>query len=192
MFCDVRDFTPFAESAEATHVIAVLNGLFEAIVPIVDRHGGHVDKFMGDGLLAIFGAPEGYLDHADRAVAAGLDIVATVNNSDGPLRVGVGVNSGRVVAGSIGGAGRLNFSVIGDPVNTAARVEAATRRTGDDMLITAATSTMMTRPPALVSRGTVALKGKAEPVEVLAPQGTGEATRPASAEMSPPAAPHQA
>src|SRR6266576_1247342 len=127
MFVDVRGFTPFAERSEATEVVATLNALFEVIVPIVTEHGGHVDKFMGDGLLATFGAPEGYTDHADRAVAAGLEIVEAVNRPDAELKVGVGINTGRVVAGSIGGAGRLNFSVIGDAVNVSARVEAARR-----------------------------------------------------------------
>jgi adenylate cyclase len=169
LFCDVRGFTSYAESAAATEVVATLNRLFEVMVPIVDRHGGHVDKFIGDGLLAVYGAPEAYLDHADRALATACDIVTAVGESGIGLKVGVGVNTGRVVAGSIGGAGRLNFSVIGDAVNVAARVEAATRETGDDVLITAATRSMLLNRVPLVSRGTVALKGKAEPLEVFAP-----------------------
>jgi class 3 adenylate cyclase len=171
MFVDVRGFTAFAERAEATEVVGALNALFEVMVPAVTRHGGHVDKFMGDGLLAVFGAPEDYPDHADRAVAAGLEIVEAVNRPQAALEVGVGINSGRVVAGSIGGAGRLNFSVIGDAVNVSARVEAATRETGDDLLITSATRDALTRPLKLASRGSVPLKGKAQPVEVLAPEG---------------------
>jgi adenylate cyclase len=143
--------------------------MFEVMVPIVDRNGGHVDKFIGDGLLAVFGAPEAYADHADRAVAAACEIVAAVHDGDSGLSVGAGVNTGRVVAGSIGGAGRLNFSVIGDAVNVAARVEAATRETGDDVLITAATKRLLLNQLPLVSRGTVTLKGKAEPLEVFAP-----------------------
>jgi class 3 adenylate cyclase len=171
LFCDVRGFTSYAENAPATEVIASLNGLFELIVPIVDRHGGHVDKFIGDGLLAVFGAPEAYPDHADRAVAAACAIVAATA-AGSALSVGVGVNTGRVVAGSIGGAGRLNFSVIGDAVNVAARVEAATRQTGDDVLVTAATKRLLIAGTPMVSRGTVVLKGKAEPVEVFAPVAT--------------------
>jgi len=169
MFCDVREFTSYAEKAEATEVVATLNRLFETVVPIVDRHGGHVDKFIGDGLLAVFGAPEPFPDHADRAVTAACEIVSAVNAGDTGLTVGVGVNTGRVVAGSIGGGGRLNFSVIGDAVNVAARVEGATRQTGDDVLVTAATRDLMLGRPALVSRGTISLKGKAEPLEVFAP-----------------------
>ena len=169
LFCDVRGFTSYAENAAATEVVATLNRMFEVMVPIVDRHGGHVDKFIGDGLLAVFGAPEPYPDHADRAVAAACEIVSAVHDGDSGLSVGAGVNTGRVVAGSIGGAGRLNFSVIGDAVNVAARVEAATRETGDDVLITAATKRLLLNKVPLVSRGTVALKGKAEPLEVFAP-----------------------
>lgn len=169
LFCDVRGFTSYAEQAAATEVVATLNRLFEVMVPIVDRHGGHVDKFIGDGFLAVFGAPEPYLDHADRALATACDIVAAVNANGNGLHVGVGVNTGRVVAGSIGGAGRLNFSVIGDAVNVAARVEAATRQTGDDVLITADTKRLLLDRRPMVSRGTVPLKGKAEPLEVFAP-----------------------
>jgi adenylate cyclase len=168
MFVDVRGFTAFAEQSEPTEVVGELNRMFEVMVPIVAKHGGHVDKFLGDGLLAVFGTPEGWDDHADRAVAAGQEIVRSVNRPDATLRVGVGINTGPVVAGSIGGAGRLNFSVIGDAVNVSARVEAATRDTGDDLLITQATREALRNPLELESRGTVALKGKAEPVEVLA------------------------
>jgi adenylate cyclase len=171
MFCDVRGFTSYAERAPATEVIATLNRLFSVMVPIVDKHGGHVDKFIGDGLLAVFGAPEVYPDHADRAFAAAREIVTATAAANTGLSVAAGVNTGRVVAGSIGGAGRLNFSVIGDAVNIAARVEAATRETGDDVLITAATAAMLKGDVPLVSRGSMPLKGKAEPLEVFAPDG---------------------
>ncbi len=187
MFCDVPGFTPFAEQVSAREVVATLNGLFERIVPVIDRHGGHVDKFIGDGLLAVFGAPEGYPDHADRALAAGLEILQSVNVADAPVNVCVGINSGPVVAGSIGGAGRLNFSVIGDTVNVAARVEAATRDVEDDLLITAATARALTTPAELVSRGSIPLKGKSEPVELLAPAGRRSVRAGASVAARPPA-----
>ena len=171
MFCDVPAFTPFAESVSATEVISSLNELFEILVPIIGRHGGHVDKFMGDGLLAVFGAPENFPDHADRALAAGLEIVEAIGRRETPLKVNVGINTGRVVAGSIGGAGRLNFSVIGDAVNVAARVEAATRETGDELLVTRATRDALAQPAEMVSRGSIPLKGKSEPMELFAATG---------------------
>lgn len=169
LFCDVRGFTSYAETASAPEVIATLNEMFSVIVPIVEHYGGHVDKFLGDGLLAVFGTPREYADHADRAVAAACEIGAVDVFGESGLTVGVGVNSGTVVAGPLGGAGRLNFSVIGDAVNTAARVEAATRRTGDDVLITEATRALLTEERELRPRGGIELKGKAEPVELYAP-----------------------
>ena len=179
LFCDVRAFTAFAERAEATEVVECLNELFEAIVPIVARHGGQVDKFVGDGLLAVFGAPERFRDHADRALAAGLEMLrVTEDGAAGDLRVGVGINSGRVVAGAIGGGGRLNFSVIGDVVNVAARVEAATRETGDGILLTAETRDRLTRSRPLVPRGSTTLKGREEPIELFAPASAADIVPP--------------
>lgn len=184
LFCDVRSFTSFAEHAEATEVVACLNELFEAIVPVVARHGGHVDKFVGDGLLAVFGAPEMFRDHADRALRAGLEMVRlTEDGVAGDLRVGVGINSGPVVAGAIGGGGRLNFSVIGDVVNVAARVEAATRETGDGLLLTSDTRDLLTRSLPLVPRGATALKGREEPIELFAPGSAASSVPPAAAAL---------
>jgi class 3 adenylate cyclase len=171
LFCDVRDFTGFAAEAQASEVVARLNELFEAVVPIIARHGGHVDKFVGDGLLAVFGAPEPYQDHAERAVRGAIEIAQAANHGDsGLLRVGIGVNSGRVVAGSIGGAGRLNFSVIGDAVNVAARVEAATRELDEEVLITETTRDFLGDRFELVSRGAHEMRGRSEPVELFAPR----------------------
>lgn len=171
LFMDVRGFTSYAEQAPAADVVARLNELFELVVPIILRHGGHANKFIGDGLLAVFGAPERHVDHADRAVAAACEIAASVQQRyDGGLGVGVGVHSGPVVVGTVGGGGRLDFTVIGDTVNTAARVESATRSTGDDVLITDETRRRLrsdatqwdARPP-------IELKGKTERIGLLAP-----------------------
>lgn len=172
LFVDVRGFTRFAESVPAPQVVETLNGLFAEMVPVVEAFGGHVDKFIGDGLMAVFGAPEAQPDHADRALEAARMIVDAVHLGSTGLRVAAGINSGVVVAGPIGGAGRLNFSVVGDVVNVAARVEAATRETGDDVLVTADTRDRLTRPHDLVSRGEVSVKGKSQPLEVWAPPPT--------------------
>jgi adenylate cyclase len=172
MFIDVRGFTGFAEQAEAQEVVAFLNDLYGLIVPILLRHGGHATKFIGDGLLAVFGAPERLLDHAERAVAAALEIARAVDERFGDeCRVGVGVNSGRVVVGTIGGGGRLDFTVIGDPVNTAARVEAATRETGDDVLITESTRALLGRDlGGWEERPPIPLRGKGQPIALYAPR----------------------
>ena len=171
LFCDVRDFTEFAAGAEAKEVVAALNSLFEVVVPVVARHGGHVDKFEGDGLLAVFGAPEPHPDHAIRATRAAVEICRRVNERGeaGELRIGVGVNTGSVVAGAIGGAGRLNFSVIGDAVNVAARVEAMTRKLDHDVLITDATAQAVEPKLRIEPVGAHDLKGVREKVELYAP-----------------------
>jgi class 3 adenylate cyclase len=172
MFLDVRDFTAFAERSAPTEVVALLNDLWALVVPALLRHGGHANKFIGDGLLAVFGAPDPQPDHAERAVAAALDIAQCVRQQyDGRIAVGIGVNSGPVVAGTVGGGGRVEFTVIGDAVNTAARVEAATRETGDDVLITDATRGLLTRRRfGLLERGTVPMKGKQTEVRLWAPK----------------------
>jgi adenylate cyclase len=170
MFIDIRDFTGFAEKTAADRVVAAINELFEQFVPVIHDHGGWVDKFVGDGLLAVFGAPRREPDHADQALASALEIAANVTSSYG-LTIGVGLNSGQVVAGNIGGAGRLEFSVIGDAVNVAARVEAATRETGDTILIAQRCQELLKAPhPKLIERRDVALKGKTEPVRLYAPE----------------------
>lgn len=170
LFMDIRGFTSYSESAEPQEVVARLNDLYGQVVPVILEHGGHANKFIGDGLLAIFGAPTRLTDHADRAVDAGLEIARLVRERyNGGLRVGIGINSGRVVAGTIGGGGRLDFTVIGDAVNTASRVESATRETDDDVLITAATKERMDREGDWEERPAIPLKGKSEEIALFAP-----------------------
>jgi adenylate cyclase len=170
MFLDVRDFTGFAEKSDAKDVVSTLNELFELAVPIVREHGGHVDKFVGDGLLAVFGAPRPAADHADRALAAACEIANAVSERFGDrLQIGIGLNSGRVVAGNIGGAGRLEFSVIGDAVNVASRVEAATRDTGDAVLLSEETRARLRNGDVeLEERPGLELKGKSGSVTLHA------------------------
>jgi class 3 adenylate cyclase len=177
LFLDIRDFTAFAERASARDVVTTLNRFWELVVPVVSGRGGHANKFIGDGLLAVFGAPEPIPDHADRAVAAGIDIVRRVRTEyGGEVRVGVGVNSGPVVAGTIGGGGRLEFTVIGDTVNTAARVERVTRTTDRDMLITHATHGLLASGHGGFEECERAeLKGKTEHVRLYSPTELGVA-----------------
>ena len=146
-----------------------MNEFLELVVPTLTRHGGHANKFVGDGVLGVFGAPVELPDHADRAVAAASELAGAAEERFGErLQIGVGINSGEVIAGTIGGGGKLEFTVIGDPVNVAARVEQMTRETGDTVLLTEATRSLLSRQPELESRGAIALKGRAEPVPVFA------------------------
>jgi adenylate cyclase len=169
---DIRDFTRFAERASAREVVDRLNEFYELVVPLLVRHGGYPDKYVGDGLLGVFGAPQPIVAHADRAVAAAIEIARAVQDRyRGELRVGIGVNSGLVVAGTVGGGGHVEFTVIGDPVNTAARVEQVTRQTGDAVLVTDATQRLLCLDHGgFDARPAAPLKGKRERVRLWAPR----------------------
>lgn len=169
MFVDIRDFTPFAEANSAEDTVARLNALFGIVVPAVVDAGGHVNKFLGDGALAVFGAPDDLEDHADAAVIAAVLIHRLVaERFGGELRIGTGINTGKVIAGTIGGGSKLEFTLIGDTVNVAARVEQLTKTTGDAILLThQSVDALAARPPELVDRGFHAVKGKSAAVQVF-------------------------
>ena len=169
LFFDVKDFTTLSETLLPRQTVSLLNGLFELVVPILQRHGGHSIKFVGDGGMTLFGAPELHADHADRAVTAAQEVVTAIEQKlAGELDVGIGINSGRVLVGSIGGGGCLEFTAIGDAVNVASRVERATRETGDPILITEATKNLLRSTGEFKPRLKVPLKGRAEPVALYA------------------------
>ena len=177
MFLDIRDFTGFSERTPARDVVGTINRLFERVVPSIHAHGGRVDKYVGDGLLAVFGAPRRQPDHADEALAAALEIARSLceprqDEQDEELpEIGIGLSSGTVVAGNVGGDGRFEFTVIGDAVNVASRVEAATRQTGDIVLVAERTVSLLEHAEVeLVERTGVELKGKSETVSVYAPK----------------------
>ena len=169
MFVDIRDFTPFAEANTAEDTVARLNALFEIVVPAVVDAGGHVNKFLGDGALAVFGAPNDLADHADAALGAAIAIHHRVaERFGGELRIGIGINTGVVIAGTIGGGGKLEFTLIGDTVNVAARVEQLTKTTDDAILLTQqCVDALASRPPGLIDRGFHVLKGKSAAVQVF-------------------------
>jgi adenylate cyclase len=169
MFVDIRDFTPFAEANTAEDTVARLNSLFEIVVPAVVDAGGHVNKFLGDGALAVFGAPNDLADHADAALKAAVLIQRLATERFGnELRIGIGINTGKVIAGTIGGAGKLEFTLIGDTVNVAARVEQLTKTTGDAILLTQqCVDSLASRPLGLIDRGFHVLKGKSAALQVF-------------------------
>ncbi len=131
LFADVVGFTPLAESRGAEQVVALLNELFTVLTEIVFRHGGTVDKFIGDCIMAVWGAPVAQEDHAARALAAAEDMMRfleTANEGwkekyDVEVRLGIGVNSGEAIVGNIGSDKRMEYTVVGDVVNVAARLE---------------------------------------------------------------------
>jgi class 3 adenylate cyclase len=168
LFIDIRGFTTFADRSTARDAVDYLNEFFALVVPVVTRHGGHANKLLGDGLLGVFGAPDPCPDHADRAIVASRDMLDTVDEHFGErCRIGIGINSGLVLVGTVGGGDLHELGLIGDPVNVAARVQNATRELGEPLLLTEATRLLLEREgDRLEPRGDLRLKGKAEPVTV--------------------------
>ena len=133
MFVDIRDFTALSRRVQAAEMLEILNEYYEVLVEIVFRYEGTVDKFMGDGMMVIWGAPVTYEDDAQRAVLASMEIQHSIGdfNNRGrdrmgfPIQAGIGINTGPVVAGYIGSSRTMSYSVIGDTVNSASRLCAA-------------------------------------------------------------------
>lgn len=147
MMSDIRSFTSLSERMAPEEVVAMLNGYFAGQVGAVLHYRGRVDKFMGDAILAVFGAPIPLEDHALRAVLACIQMRAALAEfnkqwtADGrrPIRIGIGVNTGQVVVGNIGSTERMEYTIIGDTVNTTQRVEDLTKEFATDILITETT-----------------------------------------------------
>jgi adenylate cyclase len=168
LFVDIRGFTSFADRTSAREAVEYLNEFFGVVVPVVTAHGGHVHQLLGDGLLGVFGAPDPCPEHADRALAAASDMLGAVESHFGErCRIGIGINSGLVLVGTIGGGEHVELGVIGDPVNVAARVQDATRELGEPLLLTEATRCLLDGADIeLEGRGTLSLRGKTRPVAV--------------------------
>lgn len=151
LFADIRDFTLIAGQMPAHDVVALLNEYFESMVDVVFDHGGTLDKYLGDGLMVIFGAPVAQVDHADRAVhcaRAMVDALERLNQrragrGQQPIHVGIGIHSGPCVVGSIGSSRRLEYTAVGDTVNLASRIEGATKRLGANILFSEATASRL-------------------------------------------------
>ncbi|MEX2044351.1 MAG: adenylate/guanylate cyclase domain-containing protein [Opitutus sp.] len=184
LFADLRGFTTLSEKLIPHDLLTLLNRYLDRMSSEIERHGGIIDKFIGDAIMALFGAPLAQPDSANRAIAASLamqDALAGLNRElagEGrpELGIGIGINTARVVAGNIGSHRRLNYSVIGDGVNVAARLQSLTRTAEyrATIITSAATVSAATGPGAFRTRplGIVSVKGRAEPVEIFAVEPT--------------------
>lgn len=171
MFVDFRDFTGAARLRSPQQVVERLDGAFAVLVEILDRHSGIVNKFLGDGFLALFGAPIAEPDAARRAVAAAREMIDAMarNNADNEwqLRIGIGIHMGNVVAGNVGSRRRKEYTVIGDTVNFAARLETLNKDFASQLLISADVREALGETGGdAVSLGAVPIKGYQEPQTV--------------------------
>jgi len=170
LFLDIRGFTAGTRTRTAPETVALLNDFFAEMVEIVDRHNGIVNKFLGDGFLALFGAPFDDHDAAEDAVAAGQAMLAAIDrwNVARPaqvLRVGIGIHIGDTVTGTVGSSQRKEYTVIGDTVNLAARLEQLTKEVGARLLVSDALGEIA-RTKGGQDLGPVAIRGYDEKLRV--------------------------
>jgi len=170
MFVDIRGFTAAARRRSPQEVVDRLDAAFAVLVEIVDRNSGIVNKFLGDGFLALFGAPFDDPDAALRAVTAGREMLAAIEQhnvgSDWPLRIGIGIHFGDVVAGNVGSPRRKEYTVIGDTVNFASRIEGLNKEFGSQFLISDAVHRAIGDAAGGTSLGDVPVRGYEQPVRV--------------------------
>ncbi len=164
LFCDLRGFTSFAEKLAPEEVVTILNDHFDTMSGLIARHAGYVVDFLGDGLFAVFGAPEAAADHAARAVTCGIEmqLARDARNREyfakgwPPLDMGIGINTGLAVVGNMGSSRRIKYGVVGHPVNLAARIESFT--VGGQVLVS--DSTREALADRLVADGPVEVEAK--------------------------------
>jgi adenylate cyclase len=180
LFSDIRGFTTFSESRDPGQVLDVLNAYHEEMTAAVMDHGGTLISFMGDGIMATFGSPIEMNDHADRAFAAAREMLEVrlpkvnewMNENDvgAEFQIGIGLNSGPVMAGNIGSQQRLEFTTIGDTVNTAARLEGMTKGSGHSMFVADSTRERLSEGDGELSFvDSFPIRGRAEEIRVWAP-----------------------
>ncbi|MGB9722949.1 MAG: adenylate/guanylate cyclase domain-containing protein [Chloroflexia bacterium] len=193
LFADIRDFTRLSEEYDPEAMVRILNEYFTAIVEVAQAHGGMVNKFGGDSTLVVFGAPAPHPDHAERALETALEMrrrLAQINaerltRGEVPIRMGIGINTGEVVAGTVGSPDRLEYTVIGDAVNLSARIQGLNKEFPEyDILISEYTYQALPERERYTMRnlGKMALKGKSEAVGIYAVLGRSESDGPKAAQ----------
>jgi adenylate cyclase len=180
LFSDIRGFTTFSETRDPGEVLEVLNRYHEEMTDAIMAHGGTLISFMGDGIMAVFGAPIEMDDHADRAYASAKEMLAErlprVNEwmrergLDQEFQIGIGLNSGPVMAGNLGSQRRLEYTTIGDTVNTASRLEGMTKGSGHSLFVADSTRDLLSeRDGELSYVDSMPVRGRAEEIRVWAP-----------------------
>ena len=170
LYSDLEAFTSIVEDMPPEKVVRMLNEYFPAVIEPIERHGGVVNQFQGDAMLVTFNVPVEDPRHADEAVSAAREIQQAVTGrkfAGMSLRTRIGINTGTVVAGNVGSGDRINYTVHGDAVNLAARLEQLNKDYGTHVLVSGSTVALLTGTYALESIGEVEIRGKFKPVEIF-------------------------
>jgi adenylate cyclase len=175
LFSDIRGFTSVTERGQPEEIVAMLNQYFTRMVEIVFRHKGTLDKFVGDMVMALFGAPLDDSAHADHAVEAALDMIDALHELNArwqaegreALDIGIGINTGPMIAGNIGSEAIMSSTVIGDAVNLGSRLESLNKQYGTRIIISESTRAALTGRYLIRPLGEVVVKGKTEPVAIF-------------------------
>lgn len=178
LFADIRGFTTISEQLTPEAVVDLLNRYFATVEPVIQEHGGWINKFGGDSLLAVFGAPVPHEDHAQRALRAAVGIRAALRAfnqaqtaaGEPPVHIGIGIHSGEILAGNVGSPARMEYTVIGDVVNVASRIDGLNKDWGTDILVSADAwaAARLEGQVAVRAMPPVALKGKTQLTQVYA------------------------
>jgi adenylate cyclase len=173
LFADIRGFTPLADALGPRATVELLNRYFSYMADVIGAEGGVIDKFIGDAIMALFGLPTSRGDDADRAVAAARNMHRALKlmnerltRSEPQLEIGIGIASGLLVAGQIGSPDRMNYTVIGDPVNLAARIEGVTKSYGNAILICEETFAKLSRKVPTRRVDVLVVKGRQTPTTI--------------------------
>ncbi|MDM8560750.1 adenylate/guanylate cyclase domain-containing protein [Candidatus Parabeggiatoa sp. HSG14] len=172
MFLDIRDFTTFSEKHPPEEIVNFLNILFEPMIEIVNRHQGVINKFLGDGFMAIFGAPLSDGKDSQHAIDAAQEIIETVKqkilkDEIPPIRIGIGLHTGQAVTGNVGSAQRKEYTVIGDVVNLASRIEQLNKQFNSQLLISAEVWNVIIQEEInVIDKGLIQVKGRKESVKI--------------------------
>jgi adenylate cyclase len=169
LFTDVRGFTSLSEKLEPEEVTAIMNQALTIQADAVQKYGGMVDKYIGDAMMAIFNAPLDLDNHEEKAILAALQIQHDMQAAGLDIAIGIGLNSGKSVLGNLGSSSRFDYTAIGDAVNTAARLESATKAVGVDLLIgeTTANALIGTKLEKPIRRlDDIEVKGKAKKLKI--------------------------
>jgi adenylate cyclase len=175
LFSDIRGFTTVSERGQPEEIVGMLNEYFTRMVDLVFAHKGTLDKFVGDMVMALFGAPLDDRDHADHAVACALDMVDELGRLNAGWRaegraeldIGIGINTGAMIAGNIGSEAIMSYTVIGDAVNLGARLESLNKQYASRIIISESTRAQLTGRYVIRPLGDVVVKGKTMPVAIF-------------------------